>query len=97
MISVPGSGTHTLLVVQFGYVWKFGGRWIGPFQIISRQGVNYKIRSMEGKDKVVHNNSLKTCVVPVDKGVPHYFLSLWVVVWTGYLLLGILIPACNCG
>ena len=50
--------------------WKFGGRWIGPFQIISRQGVNYKIRSMEGKDKVVHHNSLKTCVVPVDKGVP---------------------------
>ena len=25
---------------------------------------------MEGKDKVVHHNSLKTCVVPVDKGVP---------------------------
>ena len=50
--------------------WKFGGRWVGPYEIISRQGVNYRIRSKIGKEIVVHHDNLKLCLVPISKGVP---------------------------
>lgn len=48
--------------------WKFGGKWIGPYQIISRAGVNYKIKAESGKEKVVHHNNLKPCTVPKGRG-----------------------------
>ena len=48
--------------------WKFGGRWIGPYQIISQLGVNYKIRSKQGKDMIVHHNNVKACTFPFDQG-----------------------------
>ena len=51
--------------------WKFGGRWIGPYKIISHQGVNYKLRSKAGKDIVVHHNQVKSCTIPFNKGEPH--------------------------
>ncbi|MEL7426754.1 MAG: RNase H-like domain-containing protein [Bacteroidota bacterium] len=50
--------------------WKFGGRWIGPFEIIKQTGVNYTIRSKLGKDSVVHHNNVKPCVVPSGQGEP---------------------------
>jgi len=49
--------------------WKFGGRWIGPYEVLSRQGVNYRIRSKVGKEMVAHHDNLKLCVVPISKGV----------------------------
>lgn len=52
--------------------WKFGKRWVGPYQIQARNGVNYKIRSQEGKDLVVHHNNVKACSVPFDKGEASY-------------------------
>ena len=52
--------------------WKFGRRWIGPFRVISRKGVNYTIRSPEGRDRVVHHNNLKACVLPPGTGTTHY-------------------------
>jgi len=52
--------------------WKFGRRWIGPFRVISRKGVNYTIRSPERRDRVVHHNSLKVCVLPSGTGATHY-------------------------
>ena len=51
--------------------WKFGRRWIGPYKVMSRKGVNYVIRSSDGKDKVVHHNNLKACLVPSGTGVTH--------------------------
>jgi len=51
--------------------WKFGGRWIGPYQIISRQGVNYKLRSKTGTYLVVHHNQVKTCTIPFNRGEPY--------------------------
>lgn len=48
--------------------WKFGRRWIWPYQVLSRLGVDYKIRSEAGKVKVVHHNSLKPCLIPKEKG-----------------------------
>ena len=51
--------------------WKFGGRWIGPYKIVSHQGVNYKLRSKAGKDIVVHHNQVKSCTIPFNKGEPH--------------------------
>ena len=51
--------------------WKFGGRWIGPYQIASHQSVNYKLRSKAGKDIVVHHNQVKSCTIPFNKGEPH--------------------------
>ena len=50
--------------------WKFGMRWIGPYQIVSVQGVNYKIRPQKGKDIVVHHNNVKLCTIPFGKGEP---------------------------
>ena len=51
--------------------WKFGGRWIGPYQIISRQGVNYKLRSKTGTYLVVHHNQVKSCTLPFNRGEPY--------------------------
>jgi len=48
--------------------WKFGGRWIGPCQIISRQGVNYKLCSKTGTELVVHHNQVKACMIPFNRG-----------------------------
>ena len=50
--------------------WKFGRKWVGPYEVLSRQGVNYKIRSRGGKEMVVHHDHLKQCVVPANQGVP---------------------------
>eukprot|EP00794_Sanderia_malayensis_P002386 gene2386-biopygen1273 len=50
--------------------WKFGGRWVGPYEIISKQGVNYKIRSKDGKDMTVHHDNVKPCTVPFKLGEP---------------------------
>ena len=49
--------------------WKFGGRWIGPYEVLPRQGVNYRIRSRVGKEMVAHHDNLKLCVVPISQGV----------------------------
>ena len=49
--------------------WKFGGRWIGPYEVLSRQGVNYRQRSKVGKEMVAHHDNLKLCVVPISQGV----------------------------
>lgn len=51
--------------------WKFGGRWIGPYEVVPRNGVTYKIRSKEGKQLVTHHDKLKQCVIPANKGIPH--------------------------
>ena len=51
--------------------WKFGGRWIGTYQIISHRGVNYKLRSKAGKDLVVHHNQAKACTISFNKGEPY--------------------------
>ena len=49
--------------------WKFGGRWIGPYEVLSRQGVNYRIGSKVGKEMVAHHDNLKLCVVSISQGV----------------------------
>ena len=38
--------------------WKFGRRWIGPYKVVSQLGVNYRIQSDEGKEKIVHHNNV---------------------------------------
>ena len=48
--------------------WKFGKRWVGPYRIQGKAGVNYVIRSKEGKDMVVHHNHVKACSIPFDEG-----------------------------
>ena len=48
--------------------WKFGRRWVGPYRIQGKAGVNYVLRSKEGKDLVVHNNHVKACSIPFDEG-----------------------------
>ena len=51
--------------------WKFGGKWVGPYEVLSRNGVTYKLRSKEGKEIVAHHNNLKECAIPANKGVPY--------------------------
>jgi len=52
--------------------WKFGGKWVGPYEVLSCKGVIYKLRSKEGKEVVAHHNNLKDCTIPADKGVPYW-------------------------
>ena len=51
--------------------WKFGGKWVGPYEVLSCKGVIYKLRSKEGKEVAAHHNNLKGCTSPADKGVPY--------------------------
>ena len=48
--------------------WKFGRRWVGPYRTQGKAGVNYVLRSKEGKDMVVHHNNVKACSIPFEEG-----------------------------
>eukprot|EP00112_Aurelia_sp_Birch-Aquarium-sp1_P023718 Seg718.4 transcript_id=Seg718.4/GoldUCD/mRNA.D3Y31 product="Retrovirus-related Pol polyprotein from transposon 412" pseudo=true protein_id=Seg718.4/GoldUCD/D3Y31 len=50
--------------------WKFGKKWIGPYRIIVRTGVNYKIISKFGKITTAHHDQLRLCPLPVSRGQP---------------------------
>eukprot|EP00112_Aurelia_sp_Birch-Aquarium-sp1_P024442 Seg7738.2 transcript_id=Seg7738.2/GoldUCD/mRNA.D3Y31 product="Gag-Pol polyprotein" protein_id=Seg7738.2/GoldUCD/D3Y31 len=50
--------------------WTFGKKWIGPYQIIVRTGVNYKIISKFGKINTAHHDQLRLCPLPVSQGQP---------------------------
>ena len=52
--------------------WKFGRKWVGPYTVVSRRGVKYKIKSQEGKKLVVHHNNLKVSAKPNLKGTVVY-------------------------
>ena len=51
--------------------WKFGSRWVGPFEVISRRGVTYMICSRKGKEMVAHHDNIKPCVLPAREGITH--------------------------
>jgi len=51
--------------------WKFGSRWVGPYEVISRRGVTYRICSKEGKEMIAHHDNIKPCVLPVREGIIH--------------------------
>ena len=48
--------------------WKFGKKWIGPYKICSRNGVNYVLQPRIGENIVAHYNQLRLCPVPQDPG-----------------------------
>lgn len=48
--------------------WKFGPKWIGPYEIIQRMGVNCKIKSKVGKVGVVDHDHLKVSQIPFGNG-----------------------------
>lgn len=48
--------------------WKFGPKWIGPYTILHRLGVNYKLKSKEGKVSIVHHDNLKLSHIPCGNG-----------------------------
>ena len=50
--------------------WKFGRKWTGPYKVLSRDGVNYKLGSSTGRTLIAHHNLLKPCPLPIDKGTP---------------------------
>ena len=50
--------------------WKFGKRWTGPYKVLARNGVNYRLVSSVGKTLVAHHNLLKPCPIPMDRGIP---------------------------
>ena len=50
--------------------WKFGSRWVGPYKIAGRQGVNYTLKLREGKTLVAHHNQLKVDLAPLELGLP---------------------------
>ena len=50
--------------------WKFGSRWVGPYKIAGRQGVNYTLMLREGKTLVAHHNQLKIGLATSELGLP---------------------------
>ena len=38
--------------------WNLGSKWVGPYRILKRLGVNYKVISRGGVEKVVHHDQL---------------------------------------
>ena len=50
--------------------FKFGRRWIGPYEVCSRRGVHYSLRSEHGKFLVAHHNQLKFCPIQAKPGIP---------------------------
>ena len=49
--------------------WKFGKKWVGPYEVCSQNGVNYVLRSNTGKSLVAHHNQLRPCPTPIDQGL----------------------------
>ena len=47
------------------------GKWVGPYVVLSRIGVNYKLRSKTGKTFVSHHDQVKSCPVPASEGQPY--------------------------
>jgi uncharacterized cupin superfamily protein len=45
-------------------------QWVGPFNILKRFGVNYRIVSKGGKVMVVHHDQLKHSHIPFQVGKP---------------------------
>ena len=50
--------------------WKLGNKWVGPFRVVKRFGVNYRIVSKGGKVMVVHHDQLKHSYIPFQTGEP---------------------------
>ena len=48
--------------------WKLGAKWIGPYEVVCRLGVDYKVKSTKGKITVVHHNQLKRGYAPLGSG-----------------------------
>jgi hypothetical protein len=43
--------------------WKLGSKWVVPYRILKRLGVNYKVTSRGGVEKVFHHDQLKLSYV----------------------------------
>ena len=48
--------------------WKFGPTWVGPYQVLERLGVNYRIKRQDGKVSIVHHDNLKLSRIPSGNG-----------------------------
>lgn len=48
--------------------WKFGPKWLGPWLVLARLGVNYRIESDKGRVLVVHHDHLKPYFMPTGLG-----------------------------
>ena len=48
------------------------GNYDGPYKIVSREGVKYRVVSTRGKTLIAHHNLLKSCPMPTDKGAPFH-------------------------
>ena len=51
---------------------KFGRTWIGPYKVLSRNGVNYKLEFTLNRTLIAHRNLLKHCPIPIDKVIPFH-------------------------
>ena len=48
--------------------WKFGNKWVEPYRILNRVGLDYRIVSKGGKEMVVHHGQLKHSYIPFQEG-----------------------------
>ena len=48
--------------------WKFGPTWVGPYKVLERLGVNYRIKRQDGKVSIVHHDNLKLSRIPSGNG-----------------------------
>ena len=47
--------------------WKFGNKWVGPYRILNRVGVDYRIVSKGGKKMVCSSRPVKTQLYPFSR------------------------------
>ena len=52
------------LIFSYSVSWKY----IGPYKVVSRLELTYRVWSKEGKEMVVHHDNLKLCFLPSNKG-----------------------------
>ena len=47
---------------------KFGRNWIGPYKVVNRLGITYRVQSKDGKVMIVHHDNIKKGYIPIDSG-----------------------------
>ena len=53
--------------LRSAFRWKLGSKWVGPYRILKRLGVNYKVISRGGVETVVHHDQFNLSYVPFQQ------------------------------
>ncbi len=68
MFDVPTYEVNQHVWLKLPKKWKFGPKWLGPYTILARLGVNYRVSSETGCPFIVHHDHLKPYFMPTGQG-----------------------------